>query len=87
MPKKKSKKGEPKVHEDLKGFKININEFGEIQSSLNINDINEFLNKNVEDKKLKGLEDNEPLNEEADDNSDDELFSADEDLNDADLEK
>ncbi len=75
---KKKKKEEPKVHKDLKGFQININEFGEIKSSLNINDINDFLNKNVEDKKLKGLEDNEPLEDSTSDENEDELFGEDE---------
>lgn len=48
-----SQKGEkPRVHKDLQGFEISINQFGEIRSNLNIESINEFLNKNVEDKKL-----------------------------------
>ncbi|EOZ96468.1 hypothetical protein A33Q_2238 [Indibacter alkaliphilus LW1] len=55
---KKSKKDEkPKVHKDLDGFKMNINSFGEISSSFPIDKLNEFLNKNVEDKKLKDRED------------------------------
>ena len=31
-----------------------INEFGEIEPSMNIDEINAFLNKNVDDKKLSG---------------------------------
>lgn len=59
---KKSKKDEnPKVHKDLEGFKMNINSFGEISSSFPIDKINEFLNKNVEDKKLKDREDIEDI--------------------------
>lgn len=46
-------KKEPKTHNDLKGFDIQINEFGEIVSSYSVEKLNEFLNKNVEDKKLK----------------------------------
>lgn len=42
----------PRVHKDLEGFEISINQFGEIKSNLNIESINEFLNKNVDDKKL-----------------------------------
>lgn len=42
----------PKVHEELSGFEVTINEFGEIRSNMNIEKINEFLDKNVEDKKL-----------------------------------
>lgn len=53
MSKKKKKEEEPRVHEELKGFKMEINSFGEISSSFPIDRINEFLNKNVEDKKLK----------------------------------
>ncbi len=56
MTKKKKKEEEPRVHEDLKGFKMEINSFGEISSSLPIEAINEFLNKNVDDKKLKDRE-------------------------------
>lgn len=42
----------PKVHTDLKGFSLKVNEFGEIVTSLNVDKINDFLNRNVEDKKL-----------------------------------
>ncbi len=42
-----------KVHPELEGFEIKINSFGEITSSLTIDTINDFLNKNVVDKKLK----------------------------------
>jgi len=57
MAKKKKKDEDPKVHDELKGFKMEINSFGEISSSFSIDKINEFLNKNVEDKKLKDRED------------------------------
>ena len=53
MPKKKPKKGDPEVHNDLKGFDIKINEFGEITSNFDVDRLNDFLNENVEDKKLK----------------------------------
>lgn len=53
MPKKQSKKKKPEVHDELKGFDIKINEFGEIVTNLKVDKINEFLNENVEDKKLK----------------------------------
>lgn len=56
MPKKKPKKGKPEVHKDLKGFDIRINEFGEIISNFEVDKINEFLNENVEDKKLRERE-------------------------------
>ena len=57
MTKKKKKEEQPRVHEELKGFKMEINSFGEISSSLPIEAINSFLNKNVADKKLKERED------------------------------
>lgn len=57
MTKKKKKNEDPKVHEDLNGFKMQINSFGEISSSFSIDKINEFLNKNVSDKKLKDRDD------------------------------
>ena len=57
MTKKKRKEEEPRVHEELKGFKMEINSFGEISSSFSIDKINEFLNKNVEDKKIKDRDD------------------------------
>lgn len=54
MKKDKNKKTEkPKVHGELDGYEVSIDSFGEIHSSLSIEKINEFLDKNVEDKKLK----------------------------------
>lgn len=51
------KKDKAKVHEELDGFELKVNSFGEIQSNLPIEDLNKFLNKNVEDKKLKDRDD------------------------------
>ena len=45
-------KPKPKVHKELSGFDISIDQFGEIRSNMNIEKINEFLNENVDDKKL-----------------------------------
>ena len=59
MPKKKPKKGKPEVHEDLKGFDIKINEFGEIVSNFDVDKLNEFLNEKLEDKKFKEKGDTE----------------------------
>jgi len=61
MKKKKKKEEDPKVHDELQGFKMEINSFGEISSSFSIEKINEFLNKNVEDKKLKDRDDLDDL--------------------------
>ncbi len=57
MPRKKKnieapKSGRPSFHESLKGFDIKVNSFGEMESSFEIDRINEFLNKEVHDKKL-----------------------------------
>ena len=56
MTKKSSKpskkQGKPRVHKELSGLEISINQFGEIKSNMDIEKVNEFLNKNVEDKKL-----------------------------------
>ncbi len=66
MAKKKMKKEDPNVHDDLKGFDIKINEFGEIISNLDVEKLNSFLNENVEDKKLSDQE--EEKTDQADDN-------------------
>ena len=52
-----SKKEKAKVHKDLEGFDLSVDTFGEIKSNLPIDKLNEFLNKNVTDKKLKDRED------------------------------
>jgi hypothetical protein len=64
MAKKKKKDEEekkPKVHNELDGFDIEINSFGEVKSNLNIDKINAFLNQNVEDKKLQERDDYDQL--------------------------
>jgi len=50
-------KKKPDLHKDLEGLDISINEFGEIEGNFNIDDLNEFLNENVEDRKLQELKD------------------------------
>ncbi|MEK7257015.1 MAG: hypothetical protein AAB316_19835 [Bacteroidota bacterium] len=59
MPKKKPAEKKPKVHEELKGFDIKINPFGEVISNFNVERLNTFLNEKVEDKKLKERQDEE----------------------------
>ena len=54
---KKKDKKKPRVHKDLEGFEISINNFGEIQSNMDIEKINKFLNKTVDDKKLRDRDD------------------------------
>lgn len=58
---KKEKKTKPSVNPELEGFEVNINSFGEIKSSLKIDELNQFLNNNVEDKKLKDRDDIDDL--------------------------
>lgn len=57
-PKKKRK---PRVHKDLQGFEVSINQFGELNTNMNIEKINDFLNKNVDDKKLAERDDYEEV--------------------------
>ena len=54
---KKEKEEKPKVNPELEGFNVKIDSFGEIKSALDIDKINEFLNKNVDDKKLRDRDD------------------------------
>ncbi len=42
----------PDVSKELEGLNISINSLGEIQSTFNIDKINEFLDANVKDKKI-----------------------------------
>ncbi|MFD2571339.1 hypothetical protein ACFSUS_11890 [Spirosoma soli] len=79
MAKKKTNPDEsekPRVHKELEGFDIQINSFGEITTSFDIDKINQFLNKTVDDKKLRHRTDlnlkgepgsDEPDNEKSDD--------------------
>ena len=53
----KKNKPKPKVHKELQGFDISIDSFGEIKSNMDIEKINQFLNENVDDKKLAERED------------------------------
>ncbi|MEM6297599.1 MAG: hypothetical protein AAF740_02815 [Bacteroidota bacterium] len=57
--KKDSKKQKPKVKPELDGLDLNVNEFGEITSTMGIEKINEFLDKNLYDKKLDNLSEGE----------------------------
>jgi hypothetical protein len=64
MSKEKKKREKPRVHKDLEGFEFKIDSFGELSSTFDIEKINEFLNKNVEDKKLQEREDYEEIKKE-----------------------
>ena len=50
---RKKKNARLEIHEELKGFNIKINEFGEINTSFSIEKLNIFLDRKVDDKKLK----------------------------------
>ncbi len=50
MKQKKAK--DAKVHADLGSIDVTVTKFGEIGGNLDIDKINEFLNDNVDDKKL-----------------------------------
>jgi len=50
--KKTKKKEKDAVHEQLKGFDIRVNEFGQLVTSQPVEKINRFLDDNVTDKKL-----------------------------------
>jgi hypothetical protein len=49
---KKNKKEIPQINKELEGFSIDINEFGEIITNYKVDKLNDFLNENVEDRKL-----------------------------------
>jgi hypothetical protein len=46
------KQPRPRVHKELDGFEVSIDQFGELKSNMKIEKLNEFLNQNVDDKKL-----------------------------------
>tara|TARA_B100000989_G_scaffold287400_1_gene257000 strand:+ start:47 stop:235 length:189 start_codon:yes stop_codon:yes gene_type:complete len=58
---RKKENEKPRVHKDLDGFEMEIDSFGELKSNIDIEKINKFLNKEVEDKKLKDRDDLEDL--------------------------
>lgn len=68
--KRLSKRETPKVNPELDGFDIKIDTFGEIKTNYDIDKINKFLNRHVDDKKLRDRDDIEE--EEASTKEDDE---------------
>jgi hypothetical protein len=59
--KSSKKQGKPRVHKELSGFEVSIDQFGELKSSMPIEKLNEFLNINVGDKKLAERDDYEKM--------------------------
>ena len=69
-----------RVHKDLEGFEIRISPTGEVVSNFSHDQINEFLNKHVRDKKLTPDQKSEqdermfPIEESKPEEDDDEAF-------------
>lgn len=65
MTKKEGSSGKkvikPRVHKDLDGFEVSIDQFGTLRSNMKIEKLNEFLDKNVDDKKLADRDDYDDL--------------------------
>ncbi len=55
------KQGKPRVHKELSGFEVTIDQFGELKSNMPIEKLNDFLNENVDDKKLAERNDYEDM--------------------------
>lgn len=53
---KSNKKQSQKVHKELDGFDIKINSNGEVETSIPIDELNNFLDKHTEDKKFKNID-------------------------------
>lgn len=58
MSEKKPKREKGQVHKEIKNFEIRINKFGQLEKSMSNEDLNQFLNKNIADKKLNANEEN-----------------------------
>lgn len=58
---KKTDQEKPRVNKELDGFDIRIDRFGEIKSTIDIDQINQFLNNHVDDKKLRDRDDLDEL--------------------------
>lgn len=54
---KENKRKKNKVNPELDGLNVEVDTFGEIKFNYDIDKINDFLDKNVDDKKLKKLPD------------------------------
>lgn len=52
MPKKKPTNTSGESQHGISGFDIKIDAFGHMESNVSINKLNDFLNKNIKDKKL-----------------------------------
>lgn len=68
--KRLSKREKPKVNPELNGFDIKIDSFGEIKTNYDVDKINKFLNRHVDDKKLRDREDVDKSESELESNED-----------------
>ena len=55
------KQSKARVHKDLEGFEVSIDQFGELRSNMKIEKLIDFLDKNVDDKKLAERDDYDDL--------------------------
>lgn len=51
-PAKESEEEQAKLHPDLQGFNISLDPFGRVETNMNLDNINSFLNRNLRDRKL-----------------------------------
>ena len=70
MAKKKDPDSKPKVHPELEGFDIEVNSFGEVRVNYDLDKLNEFLDRNVPDKKFKERTD-KPFNQKKEETAED----------------
>lgn len=54
---KKNQQKQQEPDQNLKGFSIRINEFGQVETTMAIDQVNTFLNDNVDDKKFRDTKD------------------------------
>ncbi len=56
-----TKRAMPDVHPDLSGFDVELNRFGEVDMTISIEELNRFLDREVDDPKLRqwGIEEEE----------------------------
>lgn len=62
--KKTTTKDKAKINPDLEGLSVNINSLGEVVTSYDIDKLNQFLNENVDDKKLRDRTDSDQADNE-----------------------
>ena len=48
-----TKKELPEVHPDLEGFDVELNRFGEVDMTISIDELNNFLDREIDDPKLR----------------------------------